>query len=152
MFLKFYFSRPGLQKLQRMLAVLCPFMIRQQLAGVHNSLIELGGVGDTREGQGARAWVWVWAWAWARVRVVAAQTLHLTSRRQTEYGYNVKWPTSSSVQTSNVKHDTSKSSLIVCYEYLFKSSLGKFFREDDGAGAWSAPMKVSRFYQKKKNI
>ena len=42
-----------------MLAVLCPFMIRQQLAGVHNSLIKLGGVGDAREGQEARAWVWV---------------------------------------------------------------------------------------------
>ena len=37
--------------------MLCSFLIRQQLAGVHNSLIELGGVGDAREGQGAGAWV-----------------------------------------------------------------------------------------------
>ena len=66
--------------------------------------------------------------------VVATQTLHLTSRRQTEYGYNVKWLTSSSVQTSNVKHDTSKSSLILCYEYLFKSSLGKFLEKMTGPG------------------
>ena len=39
---------PGLQKLDRRVAVLCSLRIRQHLAVIHNSLCKLGGVGYAR--------------------------------------------------------------------------------------------------------
>ena len=43
---------PGLQKLDRRVAVLCSLRIRQHLAVIHNSLCKLGGVGYARRMKG----------------------------------------------------------------------------------------------------